>query len=131
MALPFCYEKIKIPSQKDAGANILVVQSIGVLHMRPCCNRRGCLPCLAALEMCIRDREGCFWGPYAALRAPVLGPAPPAIQVLNRKYRYQVSFRGKDDTVTRRLVMDLLRAFYGDSANRGITLVADIDPYSL
>ena len=75
--------------------------------------------------------EGCFWGSYAALRAPVLGPAPPAIQVLNRKYRYQVSFRGKDDAVTRRLVMDLLRAFYGDSANRGITLVADIDPYSL
>lgn len=49
MALPFCYEKIKIPSQKGIGANILVVQSIGVLHMRPCCNRRGCLPCLAAL----------------------------------------------------------------------------------
>ncbi len=23
------------------------------------------------------------------------------------------------------------RAFYGDSANRGITLVADVDPYSL
>ena len=86
---------------------------------------------LRASQRLAATLEGCFEGPYAVLRAPVLGPAPPAIQVLNRKYRYQVSFRGKDDAITRRLVMDLLRAFYGDSANRGITLVADIDPYSL
>lgn len=73
----------------------------------------------------------CFAGPYPDCRAAVLGPVPPSIQVLNKKYRYQVSFRGQDRPRTRQLVMDVLRAFYADGANRQVTLVADINPYSL
>lgn len=84
----------------------------------------------AALRLAATLRR-CFEGPYQDCRAAVLGPVPPSIQVLNRKYRYQVSFRGKDCPRTRRLVMDVLRAFYADSANRQVILVADINPYSL
>ena len=41
--------------------------------------------------------QRCFEGPYCDCKAPVLGPAPAAIQMMNKKYRYQVSFRAKDD----------------------------------
>lgn len=75
--------------------------------------------------------QQCFEGPYRDCKAPVLGPAPAAIQMMNKKYRYQVSFRTKDTTRIRQLIMDVLRAFYADRSNRMVSLAADINPYSL
>ena len=51
--------------------------------------------------------------------------------MMNKKYRYQVSFRTKDTTRIRQLIMDVLRAFYADRSNRMVSLAADINPYSL
>ena len=49
----------------------------------------------------------------------------------NKKYRYQVSFRTKDTTRIRQLIMAVLPAFYADRSNRMVSLAADINPSSL
>lgn len=84
----------------------------------------------AALRLAATLRQQ-LEGPFRQISTPVLGPAPPAIHLLNRKYRYLVSFRGRENPLSRQLVSAVLRAFYSDSGNRGITLIADINPYSL
>ncbi len=45
--------------------------------------------------------------------------------------RYQVSFRGRETPRSRQLAEALLRAFYNESVSRGVSLIADINPYSL
>ena len=83
----------------------------------------------AALRLAATLRQW-FQGPFQDIAAPVLGPAPPPLWQLNRRYRYQVSFRGKETPRSRQLVEALLRAFYSDGG-RGLSLTADVNPYSL
>jgi len=72
-----------------------------------------------------------FSGEFGAIRTPVLGPAPAAILKLNNRYRYTVSFRGKDQPLVRRLIHLVLGAFSQSGQNRKVSLSADMDPYIL
>jgi len=55
----------------------------------------------------------------------VLGPAPAPILKVNNRYRYRVLLMGKNDKETREAVGGLLRAFAGNSANRGFNIFAE------
>ncbi len=55
----------------------------------------------------------------------VLGPAPAPILKVNSRYRYRVLLLGKNDKNTREEISGLLKAFAGNSANRGFNLFAE------
>lgn len=84
-----------------------------------------------AAERVAKTIEAAFETQFRDIKADILGPAAPSIALLNSKYRFQVSFRGKENARTRELILAVLKAFYGGSNTRGITLSADINPYSL
>lgn len=65
---------------------------------------------------------------YADLRTPVLGPAPCAILRLNNKYRYTVSFRGRDGRRVRELVSLALSTFYASPQCRAAAVTAARNP---
>lgn len=55
----------------------------------------------------------------------VLGPAPAPVLKVNNRYRYRVLLVGKNDKETREEISGLLRAFAGNSANRGFNIFAE------
>lgn len=55
----------------------------------------------------------------------VLGPAPAPVLKINNRYRYRILLVGRNDKHTREEIGRLLRAFSGDSANRGFNIFAD------
>lgn len=55
----------------------------------------------------------------------VLGPAPAPVLKVNNRYRYRVLLAGKNDKETREEISVLLRAFAGNSANRGFNIFAE------
>ncbi len=55
----------------------------------------------------------------------VLGPAPAPVLKVNNRYRYRVLLVGRNDKRTREEIGGLLRAFAGDSANRGFNIFAE------
>jgi len=55
----------------------------------------------------------------------VLGPAPAPVLKVNNRYRYRVLLVGKNDKETREEISGLLRAFSGNSANRGVNIFAE------
>ena len=55
----------------------------------------------------------------------VLGPAPAPVLKVNNRYRYRVLLVGRNDKRTREEIRGLLRAFAGDSANRGFNIFAE------
>ena len=71
------------------------------------------------------DRE------FRDIAAPVLGPVPAVLARINKRYRYQVSFRGRDDKRTRELVMAVLTAFQQAPESRTVTVTADKNPYTI
>lgn len=71
------------------------------------------------------DRE------FREIAAPVLGPVPAILARINKRYRYQVSFRGRDDKRTRELVMTVLTAFQQAPESRTVTVTADKNPYTI
>ena len=75
-------------------------------------------PCSSALKAltAMSAKRRC-WGPLRRL-----------IQMMNKKYRYQVEFPHQDTTRICQLIMDVLRAFYADRSNRMVSLAADINP---
>ena len=58
-------------------------------------------------------------------RGEVLGPAPAPVLKVNNRYRYRVLLVGKNDRETREEIGGLLRAFAGNSANRGFHIFAE------
>jgi len=70
-----------------------------------------------------------FSGDYRDLSTQVLGPVSAPIARLNRRFRYTVSFRGKDDKRTRELIARVVSAFYASPYSRMVALAADINPY--
>lgn len=67
----------------------------------------------------------------AAIDSPVLGPVPAAIARLNKRYRFMVSFRGRDRVETRRLVAEVLDGFHASPFARLTAVTAMMNPYSL
>ena len=55
----------------------------------------------------------------------VLGPAPAPVLKVNNRYRYRVLLMGKNDRETREKISGLLKAFAGNSANRGVNIFAE------
>lgn len=55
----------------------------------------------------------------------VLGPAPAPVLKVNNRYRYRVLLVGRNDKGTREAISGLLRAFAGNSANRGFNMFAE------
>nr|WP_325215034.1 primosomal protein N' [uncultured Oscillibacter sp.] len=55
----------------------------------------------------------------------VLGPAPAPVLKVNNRYRYRVLLAGKNDKETREEIGGLLKAFAGNSANRGFNIFAE------
>lgn len=55
----------------------------------------------------------------------VLGPAPAPVLKVNNRYRYRCLLVGKNDKETREEIGGLLRAFAGNSANRGFNIFAE------
>lgn len=71
--------------------------------------------------------KAAFEGKYSDISAPVLGPSPAAIAKVNKKYRYTVTFKGRETKESRKLVSDMLIWFSSLSQSRGITVAADIN----
>ena len=55
----------------------------------------------------------------------VLGPAPAPVLKVNNRYRYRCLLVGKNNRETREKIGGLLRAFAGNSANRGYHIFAE------
>ncbi len=55
----------------------------------------------------------------------VLGPAPALVLKVNNRYRYRCLLIGQNDRETREEIGGLLRAFAGNSANRGFNIFAE------
>ena len=49
----------------------------------------------------------------------------------NKRYRYQVSFRGTDSKRTRALIMTVLTAFQQSPESRTVSVTADKNPYTI
>ncbi|MBQ7625389.1 MAG: primosomal protein N', partial [Clostridia bacterium] len=60
----------------------------------------------------------------------VLGPIPSVLSKLNGKYRFNVSFRGKNDASTRAFIASVLSSFSSTSFSRRCTVTADVNNYS-
>lgn len=71
--------------------------------------------------------KAAFRGKYAAIEAPVLGPVPAAIAKLSNKYRFIVTFKGKDSKMSRSMMADMLNWFAARPESRGVSVAADIN----
>ena len=83
----------------------------------------------AAVKMA-QGLKSAFRGKYAELAAPILGPVPAAIARVNNKFRFVLTFKGKETVRSRALVSDLLAWFASQPEARGITVAADINSIS-
>ena len=60
--------------------------------------------------------------------AELLGPAPAGVVKVNDRYRYHLLVRGKNDRETRRVLAQLIRTAQQDRANRGLSMLVDVNP---
>ena len=60
----------------------------------------------------------------------LLGPAPAAVARVNNRYRYRLTLTGQPDQSFRNLLSYLLRTACKDKENKGVSVYADVDPYS-
>ena len=70
-----------------------------------------------------------FTGEFSDLSADVWGPVPAAISRLNKRYRFTVSFRGKNNKKMRELISRVLSGFQQAKLSRLISITAEINPY--
>ncbi len=68
-----------------------------------------------------------FANEFADIAAPVLGPVPPPIARLNRKYRFVLSFKGRESRRTGELVYAVPSWFRRQPEGKYITLFADVN----
>jgi len=59
----------------------------------------------------------------------LFGPAPAAVTKVNGRYRYRLTFLGKNERKIRLLLAHVLRATQKDKTYRGVSVYADSDPY--
>lgn len=60
----------------------------------------------------------------------VLGPAPAVLTKLKNEYRWQVSIKGRDPAVLRKIVHSGVKSFYQNPASSGINLNIEMNPLS-
>ena len=58
----------------------------------------------------------------------VLGPAPAPILKINNRYRYRVLVKCRNDKEIRAILAQILRAAQQDRANKGLSILIDVDP---
>ncbi len=83
----------------------------------------------AAVKMA-KGLKTVFAGKYVSIAVPILGPVPAAIARMNNKYRFVLTFKGRETPQSRSLVSDLLAWFAAQPEARGITVAADINSIS-
>lgn len=83
---------------------------------------------LAAQRVAI-TLEQYFKGEFSDIASTVWGPVPAAISRLNKRYRYTVSFRGKNGKRMRELITRILTGFQQTKMSQKISVTADINPY--
>ena len=69
-----------------------------------------------------------FDGEYRDIKSNILGPVAPSIYKIQDRYKYNISFRGKDDRRTREFISKMLLGFARQKENGGVTLSAEINP---
>lgn len=70
-----------------------------------------------------------FEGEFSDLASNILGPVPATISRLNKRYRYTVSFRGKNGKRMRELISRVISGFQQAQMSKLISITADINPY--
>ena len=85
----------------------------------------------AVLRCCVRLRRT-LERELPKLPTPwqLLGPAPAAVARVNNRYRYRLTLTGQPDQAFRNLLSYLLRAACKDRENKGVSVYADVDPYT-
>lgn len=68
---------------------------------------------------------------FVGLSTEILGPAPAGVAKVNNRYRYRMTFCGKDTRQMRGAIAALLRCGLGDRNNRRLSITADINPIDL
>jgi primosomal protein N' (replication factor Y) len=70
-----------------------------------------------------------FEGEFSDLSTQVWGPVPAAVSRLNKRYRFIISFRGKNGKRLRELISRVLSGFQQAQLSRLISITAEINPY--
>lgn len=70
-------------------------------------------------------------GQFADFKYPVLGPAAANIVRVAGRYRYHLTIRCPDNKRRRMLVSGVMREFFAEKRNRGVSLFADLNPDSM
>ncbi len=70
-------------------------------------------------------------GEYSDVPLRVLGPSAASIGKVNRKFRYKLILKCRNNSRFRALMSEMLTAFGADRANDGVTAWADINPDSV
>ena len=80
---------------------------------------RGAAKFRDSLDACLELPE------YREKPCTVLGPAPCPVPKINYHFRYRLTLNGEFGKEVRRLVAHLLRQFYADKGNRGVSVFVD------
>ncbi len=83
---------------------------------------RACALVRRSLEPWVKPRQQGPQGPE------LLGPAPAPILKVNNRYRYRLLLKCRNDREIRALLAQILRAAQEDRANRGLSLLVDVNP---
>lgn len=83
---------------------------------------------LAAQRVAVTVKQF-FAGEFSDLSSDIWGPVPATISRLNKRYRYTVSFRGKNSKRMRELISRVLSGFQQAQLSRLISITAEINPY--
>lgn len=84
----------------------------------------------AVLRCCVRLRQVFNAELSKTGEWRMLGPAPAAVAKVNNRYRYRLTLSGKGNRESRALIAHILRAAQQDKENRGVSVFADLNPYS-
>lgn len=68
---------------------------------------------------------------YSHIPMRVLGPSPSAVTKVNRKYRYNIIIKCRDNRETRSLITLLLCEFGRKNRSKGVRIFADMNPASM
>ena len=83
---------------------------------------RACAVLRRSLEPWIKPRQQGPEGPE------VLGPAPAPVLKVNNRYRYRVLVKCRNGKEIRAILAHLLKAAQQDKANRGLSILLDVNP---
>ena len=68
---------------------------------------------------------------YAHIPLIALDPVPASVSKVAGKYRYKLLIKLKNNAASRSMIASLLTAFSTDTANRGVSLFADMNPLTI